>query len=333
MIDDTESTNLPELRPLSFGEIYSSAWSLLPRTLPNAGLMALLIMVPFTWVNWLQQKSLMLDFVEIMPRLNSSSNSAPPELIAMMGSILGMVGLNLLGGLLIVWLLNAMVTAAWGGYNGHTVGIGSMLREAGGKRYWYSVVQFFIVFAILFMAYIVFIVLFLLVSLVFAPLGIILFPLFFAAALYFMGLIVLSRHQIMLEGRGPWRGLIASMSLIKGNWWKTIALCILLIVPFMLLSSAVYFPMVQDIAAFVKSHPEFVKAMSPAVGTQPDQTVIASFYKMLANTIPGWIFPILGAIQAISLVVLNNGLTALYVDLRTRRGDFNEIMDEDNMPL
>lgn len=333
MIDDTESTNLPELRPLSFGEIFSHGWSLLPRTLPNAGLLGLLFFVPLAWLIGTQVQNFMIGFAEVAPHLNAASGNAPPPgMIEWLMSLAMVFVLGLIGIILLSYVQNAMVIAAWEGYNGRTIGFGDMMREAWGRRFWHSVVQYFMFMAITLMVSIVLGVVGVGLQLAMGKVGGNISSLISNVAVQYFTIITLLRtQQVMLERRGPWRGLIASISLIKGNFWKAAGLYILFIIPIAIVGVVVLFPAIQDFIAATASQSGLMDAANGTGGGTPDTVAIAKLYTIIAEALQSWMFPVLGALSVIGLLVMNNGMTALYVDLRTRRGDFNEIIDEDDI--
>ncbi len=144
---------------------------------------------------------------------------------------------------------------------------------------------------------------------------------FFGALLYFFMATLLRVHCVVIEERGPWRGLIASMALTKGNWWRVLGIVViayvalvLLTAPFLLLAN----DNMIDILQMMRG------------GTSDDPEVLAERLASLSSLF-SWKVMLPQIIQSIMLwPILSNFLTAIYIDLRARRGDFEEM--EENEP-
>jgi hypothetical protein len=123
-------------------------------------------------------------------------------------------------------------------------------------------------------------------------------------------------HETVVDGRGPWRGLISSMALVKGNWWRTAGVCI----PFF----ALFFFLAVVI-------PTTLAPRDPVGGLEAatltgEARQIATWFAETASAITPLYSILRGIGTPVALVLGINLLTAAYFDLRVRRGDFDEAM-------
>jgi hypothetical protein len=121
-------------------------------------------------------------------------------------------------------------------------------------------------------------------------------------------------HESVVDGRGPWRGLISSMALVRGNWWRTAAVALPCFALFFLLAALL---------------PELIAPRDTAValGTAAltgEARQIATMFAETASAITPLYSIVRGIGTPIALVLGINLLTAAYFDLRVRRGDFDE---------
>jgi hypothetical protein len=206
----------------------------------------------------------------------------------------------------------ATTIAGWEAINGRHAGLGSVLGRAIRRPFWMSLLQTLILIGILFFAAMV--------------VGIIAFPfaksnpdilpwvmLAIALLVYAYPLVAtLFRVQkVAIEHRGPWKGMIASVALVKGNWWRTFAILLLFMVASTALTSLVGVALGnRDVFNFGN------------MTADPDQQAATAIRLKEMFT---WSYILISSIfPAITLTFLFYLLTPMYVDLRARRGEFVE---------
>lgn len=132
-------------------------------------------------------------------------------------------------------------------------------------------------------------------------------------AIVYVAIVTLFRmHEIIADDRGPWRSLWSSASLVRGHWWKVART---LIIPLAVLL------VISEIIARVL--PGGTTRMATIDPDMSDLKTLAAAYHELATVFTPSRAVILGALWAFAQFYVTNLLTAMYVDLRARRGDFD----------
>ncbi len=126
--------------------------------------------------------------------------------------------------------------------------------------------------------------------------------------------------MITVEGRGPWKSLVASLALGKGMWWRNFAL--FLIPGIVVIGIAV----VLLIVSMQNGSAGLVAALQTP--SDPENPVLM-MEKLQA--VMGYIAPIITVMMVLGAVIypfFQHLTTEIYTDLRARRGDF-DVDDED----
>ncbi len=123
-------------------------------------------------------------------------------------------------------------------------------------------------------------------------------------------------HESVVDGRGPWRGLISSMALVKGNWWRAAAAAIPCL--------ALLFFLAAVLPTLIAPRETVDVAALGLATLKPEAREIATMFAETASTITPLYSILRGIGTPIALVLGINLLTAAYFDLRVRRGDFDE---------
>jgi hypothetical protein len=123
----------------------------------------------------------------------------------------------------------------------------------------------------------------------------------FIGAIYLGVASVFRMHEVVCEDRGPWRGLISSMALVKGSWWRVLGLILVVAV-----LAGIGMVVIQSIIGLVVPSP-------PGDGVSAMIARVTDWRLAILNSIP----------TALFWLFFVNFLTLLYTDLRVRRGDFD----------
>lgn len=313
-------------KPSGFGAVLGNGFSLVGRTFSNSGVLTLLVAVPSTIL-------LTYGISAYMTALGGFMGSATPENMSpeQMNRLVGpmMLFYAIMFIYFAVLLILQTVTAlfAWEAADGRRIGILEGLGTIFRKPFWIVMVQTFMIGVIMMLAFFAFALLAGGAAVgatagdsggAAATILSILVILFALAILYFVVATIFRVHTVVIEDRGPWRGLIASMALVKGNWWKVLALLIFIYVAVAIVSAPFYLLMADDMI-------DILNAMKG--GSSNDPEVMAEFAATMQGLL-SWKFIAAQVIQgAATWLLLSNFLTAMYIELRARRGDFEEMDD------
>jgi hypothetical protein len=211
----------------------------------------------------------------------------------------------------------AATTAGWDAINGRPVRLGEVLSRTVRRPYWMSLIQTLIFLAIMMM-----------IALVVAVVAYVLSggnP--GRVGLYFGGLVLIVLaypmvatsfrvHKVVVESRGPWQGMIASIAMVKGYWWPTFGRLFLL---------GLAIGAVQLIIGFAMG----TMKMPDAAMTNPADPDAVALALQQAKESYTWGYVLInGLLISVFFTFLYYLLTPMYVDLRARHGDF---LAEDEM--
>jgi hypothetical protein len=159
--------------------------------------------------------------------------------------------------------------------------------------------------------------------------GLVVVQLAYQAALwYFIVATIMRLHVVVAEDRGPWHGLVGSYNLVKGNWWRTLAVLAVLGAVYGLLVLPIVLPTIIPFINFIIGFASEHRGGGPLA---PDE--VAVLLSHIGDIFSPLVMGLLGVLGAAFSLMSINSLTALYVDLRARRGDFGEDDDHDDLVL
>ena len=311
-------------QPMDLGDIFANAWALMKRTFSSSVLLSIIIiMLSFIIFGYGMQK-----YLTVMVDLSASGMLASqddPEIARqlmpkMMGGLVS-VGFGSMIYTLALLFVQVLVTiASWEAMNGRIPGMGELLRRTLSRPFWITLLQTIILGVVLAAIF------FVLVIMAFIITGgnkELLAPLILLALIPFIYPVIATMfrvHQTTIEERGPWQGMIASIALVKGSWWRTFGILFLVWLAVGAIS------ILLSVAVNGGSLPAFNAGMSPDAD-QATQT--AALTKQLASY--SWPSIIVNAISgSILFTFFFYILTPMYADLRARRGDFLEYDDEED---
>jgi hypothetical protein len=199
--------------------------------------------------------------------------------------------------------------AGWEAINGRRAGVGAILSATIRRPFWMSLIQTLILMAVLFLVMMVLVI----IAFPFSKSN----PQALPGIIFGIGTLVYAYpvvatafriHRTSIEGRGPWQGMIASIALVKGYWWRTFGILFLFLIASTALTSLGALALGND------SLFNFSAATDPSTRT-------AAIMRMHDLYTWGYILAS-SAIPALVLTILFYLLTPMYVDLRARHHEF-----------
>jgi len=291
-------------RPMGIFAIYRATARLVARTAPRGLAAAIVLIVPCYLLLGGAMHAFFLDAARIVSEHGSDLSELTPQSL---GDVTGSFAFAGLTGLLLALASSvaqlATTVESWDRAVGVGRGIGGWLRRLTGRPLAMMLAQ--VIVLLLMVSVILFAYLLLSTVLRAAGPGMEDIALFAAmAALVYFGVATVFRlHEIVSDDRGPWRSLLSSMALVRGYFWKVLAALL-------------------PLAAVLIAGSE---AISPSIDTIDinDATSIVTGYRAMASAFTPERSLLLGILSAVAQFLLTNLLTAQYVDLRARRGDFD----------
>ncbi len=313
---------------MDFGEIFGTAMQLIRRTLPTFLGGAVLLMLGYTLYTYT-----MIDMMGAMAHAAESGLLGPnpdPEqskmLLQLIMPSLGMMILSVVLFLIVLQFVQVLATlTSWDAINEQPIGFGEAIGRSFGRPFWIALVQGIIVGAVLMAVF--FLALIVLAGASGGQMGaggsaaslVIGLPLIIGVAIVYL-LISLRVHTVVAEGRGPWNGLIGSITLVKTGFLKTFGVLFL---------AGLGFGAVSFIVSMLLGGPS--GSMNFGGNNDPD-AIIESYKRMQEAGLLG-VGVANGLVSGLGLMFTSYLLTPLYVDLRARRGDFDELPDQDGLEL
>ncbi len=310
---DMEETST--LRPMSFGELYSNTWTLMRRTLPTAGILALLILVGVGMV----QSFGTMGYLEAMAEAAATGGlkeGADPELATEAGTIVVKALLpfllssilNIVG---IIFTMTMLTVAGWYAIHNENLSIKELLDETMGRPFWMALIQ--TIMLAFFMMVVVMIALIFVFGLGGSKAMMYLPYIAGLLALYPLIATSLRVHKIVAEDRGPWHGMISSIALVNSNIGRVFAALIVPTVIYYGFVTVVGLATGNDAAGF---------GMMNQDGADPESMAhLRDNFTWTTATVN----ILLTSVFTIFIAYL---LTPIYVDLRARRGDFDPEIEE-----
>lgn len=304
--------------PMSLGEVYRSAFRLVRRTAARGLTLALVLLVPLYVVLADVARTFFLKTAAAFGSQSGSPADVAEESIAAMyaqvaGDATPLVLLSLV--LLVVSTLVQLANTveAWD----HALLIDRSISEWFARIFGRPFVTAFAQLVVMLMFIGAIFGMAMLFAAIFAgaagPAGISLAMGAATGLLLYLALKVAFRlHEIVADDRGPWRSLVSSAALVRGSWFKVFATLFPVVVALVVLS---------EIAQRLLGGSIDTAAIQ---GTDESFEGLAAGYRALAAAFTTQQAIALGVISAVAQYFIVNVLTPLYVDLRARRGDFEE---------
>jgi len=303
-----EDINAPE--PMGFGELFTRTFALIGRTLSSAALPALVIIIVLMII---QGFGTMLYFdgaIKAMPLLRPDASE---EDLAAGGTMI----LKALVPMLLTWLVLGFglvfvqvmtAIAGWNALNDEPLTLGELMDRTVGRPLWYGILQT-IIFGL-----ILFVVLMILSIIMFgaggggAAGGIILGLIF----LYPLLATALRIHEVSIEDRGPWHGLIASIALVNSNFGRIFGA--------LAVYGIIFGVILIGISTITGTGGLSMMGMQGSQGNDPAAAL--ETLKMVRENYTWGVVILNSIVVGIVSIFGLYLLTPLYADSRARRGDF-----------
>lgn len=317
--------------PMEFGEILGGAFKLTGRTFGSAGVVTVIaillfsVVIAYTTQNYLSAVGASFSAASgINPE--KDSQAFQNAMTAMIGPMITSVGVQFLYLLIIVFTQVLVALAGWYAAHNEKIGVGGLFSLAFKRSYWMAAIQT-IMLAIFFI--VVMMGLAIVVAILARFTGDVattaLMPVLYVAIIWFLVKTVTRLQLIAIEDRGPWQGLMASLTLSKGNWWRSFAA---VLVPTVVMGAVTILSSILMMGGKGLFDMPMGMNAGPSAATE-NYALLGAKMKEMANALTLPFFLVSGFIMSIYLVYLTHVTTLLYIDLKGRRGDFDAIEEVD----
>lgn len=317
--------------PMEFGEILGGAFTLTSRTFGSAGVVTLITLLLFSIViAWSTQ-----SYLSAAGSAFSAAGGFDPEkdaqafqsaMAPMIFPMITSVGVQFLYLLVIIFTQILITLAGWYAAHNERIGIGGLFSLAFKRSYWIAAIQTI-------MMAIFFVVLLMGVAIMIAVLTqitgdvatMLLMPALYVAITWLLVKTLTRLQLIAIEDRGPWQGLMASLTLSRGHWWRSFGA---ILIPTLVLGAATLLVSIAMMGG--KGLFDMPMGMNAgAAGGADDFVILGARMKEMASALTYPFFLVSGLIMSIYIVYSTHVTTLLYIDLKGRRGDFDAVEDVD----
>jgi hypothetical protein len=302
---------------MGFGTIYRSTGRLIARTAVRGVLSSLVLIVPAYMFVGVTTRAFLLDAVAIIERHAAKGAEATPEVLQQIVAEIAGGALMVVGAVMLLVLgatiVQVLVTVdSWD----HAVGVRrdvvGWLRKSFGRPFAVALAQVLIIAIMMAMFLFAFAMVSAILSAATGGFGATLLAISSVVVLVFFLVATLFRlHEIVADERGPWRALVSSAALVRPEFWRTIATIAPMVIVFYLAGDIV------GLAISSSTPPPVLREESI------DLRELGEIYRTMAAGLAPAATALIGSIAALTQFITINLLTALYVDLRARRGDFD----------
>ena len=309
--------------PVGIGRVFSRGWDLAIRTLPNAGAILITVYLPMTVILGMLVRNMFFTIAQMISN-PAAFNEHDPEVfthlfLPMIGSYFSIWLVSILFQFLIPYAGTAAIMANWDEATDRESTVGELLRRAIRRPFWYIIVQGILISIIVSVAYGILMAIGGVIGMITHGIGFAIIPLALMVGIVYFGVATsMARHEIVAADRGPWKSLISSMSLVKGNWGKVFTVLALTMIACWVLLVPITIPMViriVDAIPVVDSYP------------QNDPRIAITMLGAISSFFSPWLMAAVGTLAAVSTHFYTSLLTSLYVELRTSHAEI-ETADE-----
>jgi len=302
--------------PMEIGDIFSSTFSITRRTLGGAGLTALLMLIVGSIISGYGGIVYITGTIEVM----GNYIGVDLQHDAVKAQEMGMALLPLLGtymGAMLVFALLAIAAqtlATAAGWEALTDQQSGLTRRAFGRPLIVNILQTIMIFAVLMVVYLLLVV----IAWPMGEAGIVLLSVLLPLVVLVVMIYTFVRVQnVVVEERGPWQGMIASIARVKGNFWRIFLMVVAVVL--------VWFTGLLLINFLLNGNPMGSFGAMMNGGAEQSTADIEQRVAALTMMKPylEWPYIIISGIwSSLWLVVLFNLTTVIYADLLARRGEF-----------
>ncbi|MEP7220438.1 MAG: hypothetical protein ABI876_16050 [Bacteroidota bacterium] len=307
-------------QPMDFGEVFANTFTVIRRTFSRGGWIVLLLLVAagifFAWnyMNYVEGSYKVLSKfagVDLKTDLKVTQD--------MQSQLIGVV-IPFIGGLLFFLVLNLVAqtiatVASWEGVNNYPVELGPLLRRSLGKVFFYNIFQSIALGAVIALAYLVAGIIAFATGSVgsISPATVVAFMVAFLVILVVLLLTMFRVQEVDVDDRGPFRGMISSITLFRTNKWRAVAPILAFAFAFSALSVLLSVLIMGDTSAMM--------GMSSSSSGKDIETQVATLAHARSTMTWKYFLP-RAFIDAFGYLFLFNLITVVYTDLRIRRGDY-----------
>ncbi len=314
------------IQPMEFGEIYGTTFSLIRRTLGVAIISIVLIaastMLGMTAMMNMQAASAEMAASGVIDENGQPVDKNDTEALERAAAPV-MAALVPLGGAMVLMLVVSVFSqvatalAGWHALADEPLALGEILRRSFGRPFWISLVQTIILLFVVMIVGVNYVVL--TVALAGGPGNsppLFLTVVVMLAIAYAFVVTSMRMHRVVVEGRGPWRGIISSIALVNPMLMRTFGI----------------------IAVGMIGWGAIMYLQSVLTGTSDTMTnggggasAIIQQYEIMKKVMTPTTMALGGLLTALASVFFFYLFTPIYADLRARRGDFLVPEDEDEL--
>jgi hypothetical protein len=309
--------------PVGIGRVFSRGWDLAIRTLPNAGALIIAVYLPMIVILGMLVRNIFFTLGEAMRNPGAFNENDPQAVTHMMlpliGSYFSIWLVSLLFQFLIPYVSTAAIMANWDEANDREATISDLLRRAIRRPFWYILVQGILMGVIVGGAYAILMLVGVVLGMVTHGIGFVIAPLALMVGLVYYGVATcVARHEIIAADRGPWKSLISSINLVKGNWGRAFVVMAVVMGITYLLLLPISIPIILKVIDVIPTLQDYPK---------DDPRAVAQFFGVFSGLFSPWLMAVIGILSAAGTHFFTSVLTALYVELRAAHTE-SEFEDE-----
>ncbi len=306
-------------------ELIRFGFQLLGRTFLKGWLLNLIVFVPLILLFNLATRRLLPPFADLI--VGAGAN--PEKAAALMELFLQqnreqIFGFNMAVALLfvgIVWVTTATTIMNWHHVIGENEGLGAVLRRSFGRPLLMTLVQTILLTVAFGIAWFIGFAVTNSLPGVLPAAGLA----FLIAIFSFLGAAVSFRiHEIVADDRGPWRGLVSAVELARVNILRVVSFVVGLGLLLAVVSSGLTLGI-----AWLRGG----EGSSAAAADTSTPAGSAAVFRQMAAELTPMSAVAQGVFYSLITVFFISMLTALYTDMRARRGDFAPEMGDDDTDL
>ncbi len=320
------------IRPMSFGELFSTGMAISRRTLPTSGMLIIVGYLMIGIIGTLAFRNLFNGIITIMEQSNAGGNNqvSPEALMSLLSFYAVMIPGQIILSIGSFLATAVCIRAAWMAMNDEDATLGQLVKKAFSRDVWYLLAQNYLLGIMIGVAYVVVVLIMVIAGVgagasgkgVVAVIVVMLLGLAAVGAAVWAAIsISLTPQQIVIHSRGPLKGMAASFRLVRGNWWRTFGV---LFVLQMIVGVCLSLLMIPTIGAFI----DFAQNMRQMGHSKPSPQESAMLFRQVLDTFPVWIPIVFMLFAGVFQFYSTNVHTALFVDLSARKGELGEGEEE-----
>ncbi len=224
---------------MTLSETLRGAFDLSKRTLTTSGVLVLALVLPASALMGMVAQGYFSTIVSVLSNLDATGAPENEMVQRMFGQMALMGGLSMLYYFALLLVQTTATILSWEGLNEEETSIMDALRRAFRRDVWYTLLQTLMMGGIFGVAYFAILIATLILGALAGALSdsgagaiggimiMLVMAAFFGGIIFFIIATIFRVHLIVIDERGPWKGLIASIALVKGHWWRVFGTLVL----------------------------------------------------------------------------------------------------------